>query len=315
MYKFIVIKKKDVFSYLLLFFLIIILLYSFYYLCKEKKYITPTITNYISQTASKEASLDFNGDGKIDTLEVIEEKNTYIVKIKTHSKDYYLSPSDNSDIIGQYSSSFPLKINTLDLSRDGIPEIIVRTFKDNKVVNYIFTWNEDNFTNIYTCTNNILGVLDSNTSKTPKILSASSSQGDSSTNSFIFNGDKLKDTTFSKTTIPNLDLIQSFINLIEVPYELSDIPDIFSSSIDKTELKLLWNLNKDIYNYSFQNGYFYDTDWDDEGNTSTINWYLSFEEVKNSDSSTNKKELLIYIIIEKDSFNQLKISSIQKVYL
>lgn len=315
MYKFIVIKKKDIFPYLLLFFSIIILLYSFYYLCKEKKYVTQTITNNISENTSKEISLDFNGDGKIDTLEVNEEKNTYILKIKTHSKDYYLSPSDNSNIIGEYSYSFPLKINTLDLSRDGVPEIIVRTFKDNKVVSYIFKWNEDNFTNIYTSTNNILGILDSNNSKTPKILSASSSQGDSSTNSFIFNGNKLKDTTFSKTTIPNLDLIQSFINLIEVPYELSDIPDIFSSSIDKSELSLLWSLNKDIYNYSFKNAYFYDSVWDDAGNTSTINWYLSFEEVKNSDSSPNKKELLIYIIIEKDSFNQLKISSIKKVYL
>ena len=315
MYKFIVVKKKNIFSYLLI---LIVSICSFYYLWQYKKDIgstASTISSNISilKSSDIEILLDFNGDGEKETLEVKREKNTYVVKIKTPSKDYILNPSDNSKIIGEYNPSLPLKINTLDISRDGIPEIIIRTSKNNKPTNYIFTWNKNDFLNIYTSSSNIFGILDSKNSRTPRILSASSSKGDSSTNSYILTEKQLKDTTFSKSTIPNLNLIQSFIDLIQAPYELSDVPDIFSSFIDSTELSLLWNLNKDSYNYTFQNGYFYDTSWDDSGNITTINWFLSFEEIKKIDSPDNKKELLLYLTLEKDSYNHLKISTIKKI--
>lgn len=310
MSKFIVIKKKNIFLSLLVSLMFIIFSFSFYYLCKDKKNIQSTISNI---STNEEILLDFNGDGEKETLEVKKEKNTYVVKVKSSSKDYILHPDDDSKILGEYNSSWPLNVTALDLSRDGIPEIIIRTFKYNKSINYIFTWDKNNFSNVYTSSNNILGILDSNNSRTPKILSASSSGGDSSTNSYIFNGKILKDTTFSKTNIPNLNLIQSFIDLIEATYELSDPPDIFSSSIDSNELKLLWNLNKDTYNYAFQNGYFYDSNWDDNGNLTKINWSLSFEEVKKSASSNDTKELLLYLTIENNSYNELKISTIKKI--
>ena len=309
MSKFIVIKKKSIFSSLIVFLIVLFLLFSFYYIYRDNKNSQNTVANINTNT---ETSLDLNGDGEKETLEVIQEKNTYVVKVKTASKDYILQPSDNSKILGEFSPNWPLRFNTLDLSRDGIPEIIITTFKDNKPINYIFTWNKDDFFNIYTSSNNILGILDSNNSRTPKILSISSSEGNSSTNSYIFNGKSLKDTTFSKTNVPNLNLVQSFIDLIEYPYELSDAPDIFSSTIDSNELGLLWNLYKDTYTYSFQNGYFYDSIWDDSGNITTINWCLSFEEVNKLDSSAEKKELFLYLTIEVDSSNQLKISSIKK---
>lgn len=311
MYRFIVIKKKNIFSSLIVFVIILFLLFSFYYIYTDNKNSQNTVANI---NINEEISLDLNGDGEKETLEVNQEKNTYVVKVKTASKDYILHPSDNSKILGEYTPNWPLRVNTIDLSRDGIPEIIIRTFKDNKPINYIFTWNKDNFFNIYTSSNNILGILDSNNSRTPKILSISSSEGNSSTNSYIFNRRTLKDTTFSKTNVPNLNLVQSFIDLIESPYELSDAPNIFSSTIDSNELGLLWNLYKDTYNYSFQNGYFYDSIWDDSGNITTINWCLSFEEVKKLDSLAEKKELFLYLTIEIDSYNELKISSIKKNY-
>lgn len=310
MSKFIIIKKKNIFSSLLFCLLILFLLVSFRYI-----YIDTTRNSHATLSRfnlDEEISLDFNGDGQKDTLDVKKDKNTYVVKIKTSSKDYTLYPSDNSKIIGEYSSNWPIKINTLDLSRDGIPEIIIRTFKDNKPINYIFTWNIDDFCNIYTSYNNILGILDSKNSRTPKILSASSSEGDSSTTSFIFNGKSIKDITFSKTNIPNLNLVQSFIDVIQIPYELYEAPNIFSSEIDSTDLSLLWNLDKDSYNYSFQNGYFYDSTWDSNGDISSINWCLSFESTRKSDSSAEKKELIIYLTIAKDSYNEFKISTFKK---
>lgn len=310
MSKFIVIKRKTFFSSLIVFLIIIFLLFSFYYIFKYSKNISNTLATI---DINEETPLDFNGDGEIETLEVNKEKNTYTVKIKTASKDYILQPSDNSKILGEVNASWPLKINTLDLSRDGTPEIIIRSFKDSKPINYIFTWNSDDFVNIYTSSTNIIGVLDSTNSRTPIILSLSSSEGDTSTTSYLFNGKTLKDTTFSKTNVPNLNLVQSFIDLIEAPYELSDTPDIFSSQIASADLSILWSLDKNLYNYAFQNGYFYDSNWDDSGNIATINWCLSFESAKKLDSAGEKKELLIYLTIEKDSYNAFKISAIKKV--
>lgn len=313
MSKFIVIKKKTIFSSLIVFLLIISVLFTFHYISKDNIKVKDIYTTLTTIDITEGTSLDFTGDGQEDTLEVIIEKNTYVVKIKTSSKEYILQPSDNSKILGEFKASCPLKINTLDLSRDGIPEIIIRTFKDNKPVNYIFTWNKDNFINIFTSSDNILGILDSNNSRTPELFSLSSSGGDSSTKSYIFNGKTIKDTTFSKTNVPSLNLVQSFIDLIEAPYELSDTPDIFSSTIDSNDLGLLWTLDKTVYNYTFQNGYFQDTLWDDSGNITAINWCLSFEKLKKLDSLDDPKELLIYLTLEKDSYNYLKISTIKKV--
>ncbi|MGL5353597.1 MAG: hypothetical protein ACRDA5_09770 [Clostridium sp.] len=305
MSRFIVIKKKTILSYRIGLIIIIFIFLGFYYMLFINK-----AENTFKTT--DELSLDLNGDGEKEYLEIKTEKNTYVVKVKNSHKEYILSPSDNSKVIGEFISSFPLKITTLDLSRDGIPEIIIRTIKNNAPINYIFTWDKDNFSNIYTSSNNILGILDSNNSRTPKILSIISSKGDSSTTSYILNGKTLKDTTFSKTTVPSLNSVQTFIDLIEAPYELSDPPDIFSSSIDSTELGLLWNLNKDISNYSFKSGYFYDSTWDNSGNITSIVWCLSFEDVKKLDSTAEHKELLIYLTLKKDSNNELKISSIKK---
>lgn len=314
MSKFVVIKKKTIFSSLIMFLLIISFIFTFNYISKdtiEDKYMYSTLATI---DITEGASLDLTGDGQEDTLEVNKEKNTYVIKIKTSSKDYILQPNDGTKVLGEFKASCPLKINTLDLSRNGIPEIIIRTFKDNKPVNYIFTWNKDNFINIFTSLDNIVGILDSNNSRTPELLSLSSSEGDSSTKSYIFNGNTIKDITFSKTNVPNLNLVQSFIDLIEAPYELSDTPDIFSSTIDSNDLGILWTLDKTVYNYTFQNGYFQDTLWDDSGNITSINWCLSFERSKKLDSLDAPKELLIYLTLQKDSYNELRISTIKKVH-
>ena len=309
MYKFIVVKNKSIFYLLLIFLMLLFLVPLSYSLYNSKDSFQSTNSNI---STNEDISLDFNGDGETETLQISIKEDTYVINIKNSSNNYILQPNSDSKIFGDHNSSFPLKVNTLDLSRDGIPEIIISTIKDNKPIFYVFTWNKSDFLNVYTSSNNILGVLDSKNSRTPKILSISSSEGDISTNSYIFNGDVLKDITFSKTTVPNLNLIQSFIDLIEAPYEISDPPDIFSSLIDSSELKLLWNLNKDTCNYTFQNGSFYDSSWDDDGNITKLIWCLSFEQTEKLGSSDNKRELLLYLTIEKNSYNEFKISTIKK---
>jgi hypothetical protein len=137
-----------------------------------------------------------------------------------------------------------------------------------------------------------------------------SSKGDTETEGYVFIGNALKDISYSSPKITSLSAIQKFIDLIELPYEISDAPDLFSPSIPSTELSLLWNLDKETQNYSFQNGYFYDTSWDDKGQPTSLIWTLSFNKYDTSNSKNT--EFIIYITVQINQFGEYKISSITK---
>ena len=83
-------------------------------------------------------------------------------------------------------------------------------------------------------------------------------------------------------------------------------------NIKSEELGLLWNLNKNNYNYSFQKAYCYDSTWDEFGNPTTLYWTLSFQKNNFTNDNSNPKELILYITVEYTDSNQFKISSILK---
>ena len=106
--------------------------------------------------------------------------------------------------------------------------------------------------------------------------------------------------------------MQLFIDCIEADYELYHVPDIFTDNIKSEELGLLWSLNKNNYNYSFQKAYCYDSTWDEFGNPTTLYWTLSFQKNNFTNDNSNPKELILYITVEYTDSNQFKISSILK---
>ena len=64
--------------------------------------------------------------------------------------------------------------------------------------------------------NNILGVLDYNNSRTPKIYTTNSNTGDKDTNGYILNATSIKDITFSNPTIPSLGNIKHLLTLLKL---------------------------------------------------------------------------------------------------
>lgn len=313
MAKFIIIKKKIIFYYILALFFLLVLIFLFFSL-KNNDFTDENTINVFTPINSKNHSdFDLTGDGINDKIEITKENNKYLVNIKSNNKEYPLINKEGSIYLGDYTNKWPIKIDVFDLSRDNIPEIIVRTSLNNLPINYIFNWNGESFINILTTSDNLVGILDSTNNKSSKFFSLSSKKGDSSSKGFILLYDSLKDISFSNTKIPSLSHIQKFIDVIEAPYDLLTPPDIFSSEINSSELSILWNLNKDINRYSFQNGYFIDYDWNKDGEATGISWLLSFEEINSKDDSVIPKELLIYLDIKKDQYNNFKIYSIQKL--
>lgn len=305
MTKFIIIKKNLLFSNILKFLIILCLfLISFFFLSNNDSIIT-----FSDNTGT--LSYDFDGDGVPESIEVDKEKNKYLINVANSKIEYILADKDGSKYLGDYIKKWPLKLDLIDLSRDNVPEIIVRTSLDNSPINYIFSWNGSEFINVLTTKDNIIGLLDSDNNKTLKLFTLSSRKGDSSSTSYMLIGDELKDISFSKSKVPSLSSIQKFIDIIEAPYNMEETPNIFSINIPKEELSKLWHLEKDSYRYSFQNGYFIDTKWNSSLYPSNLTWILSFEAINSKDTSILPKELLIYVSISEDSYKELKISSIK----
>ncbi|MDD6879910.1 MAG: hypothetical protein PUD59_06825, partial [bacterium] len=254
MIKFIVVSKKKLLNLLFFILLIICLFFITYSFFNKWK----STFSSLSLNIHNDLENDFDGDGSVDSLTLNKYNSHYVVKIKTAKNLYTLKSINYGESLIDISDSLQPKVKALDLSRDGIPEIILSGCKDNKPITYIFKWKDDNFTEVFSTSYNIFGVLDSKNSKTPKILYALSEKGDESTKSLIFNGNEIKDISFSKTLIPSLGVVQKFIDLIQLDYELTETPGLFTPYIESSELGILWTLSKDTFRYSFQTGYFYD---------------------------------------------------------
>lgn len=312
MAKFIVITKNKlyvIFSFISLGALILYLSIGYF----STKTTTTFIDNNISN--KKELNIDFNGDGENEILQIEDESNKYIVKIKSKTSEYILKTSDESPYLNSISSTHPIKITAIDLSRDGIPEIIIRTFNNNTPINYIFAYQKDCYTNILTSNENILGIVNSQNTKTPSIITLASDKGDESIHSYIYNNKKFKDISFNKQSVPGLSSIQKFIDLVQSPYIPSELPDMFVDEINSSDVSILWSFDKDLNNYNFQSGYFIDIKWDKKGEIDTIDWILSFSEINKTASKPQEKEILLKLTTEKTENNTFKISSVKKVSL
>jgi len=306
--KILILKKKilvNTIFYIELLVFFILITYFLYSSTDSKQTISPININQTTQ-------VDLTGDGKKENLQLLNSENKIDFNIISPSNNFYLSDLINDKILFTSNNHWEPKVFLNDISRDNIPELIIQGSKNDKPISYIFHWNKKNFDLLYSSANNILGILDSKNSKTPQCYSISSSEGLASLNSFMLIGGTVLDTTKDNLNIPSFDSVTKFIDLVQLPYIFDDLPDIFSSTINKNDLSLLWNLDKDNYSYSFQNGFFYDYKWTDSYEPSSLRWRLSFEKSSFKGSQNDKNEFILLLDLEKYN-TSYKINSIQKI--
>lgn len=306
MFNFITVKKNTFIAFIIIIFIICVSITTIINTYSKN---TETLSN---KSLENNKEYDFDSDGENDQLTIISTNSTYSIKIKNSIGEILLKSNEFDYSLLDITSSCNINISYIDLNRNKIPELIISGFKNNKPTFYIFQWKDNTFQEVLFSQNNILGILDYNNSRTPKIYITNSTTGDKGTNGYILNANSIKDITFSNPTISSLGNIQTLINLIEADYELDDAPDIFTAYIPSEELGILWNLDKSTYRYSFQKGYFYDISWDDSGRATSIYWILSFEKVNFIDSDSSPKELTMYVKAELEESDEYKISSIIK---
>lgn len=305
--KILLIKKKFIINIIFIISILMIGGVTFYFQSSKIK----SIQTIYPLNLSKDTEYDLTGDSSKDSFQLISNENKIDFNIKTSNSEFYLSKEIDDKILFTKNIHWKPKIFIHDLSRNNIPEIILMGSKNNKSTYYIFGWNDSKFNLITSGNNNILGILDCKNTKTPQCFSLSSSSGANSISSFMVINNNFLNTTTSNANLPSLDATLSFINLIELPYSLNELPDIFTTNINKDELSIFWNLDKDNYSYAFQNAFFYDYEWNDSGEPISLKWRLSFERNKLNGKDGDKDELCILLDIVKDH-SQYKITTIQK---
>lgn len=253
-------------------------------------------------------SVDITADGIND---IIELNNTSIT-VKVNNSKYLLNNYVKDCTLTSSPSCWPYSAYVLYLSRNLRPEIIIQSNNNNKSNVSIVNFQNNHFKNIYASNKNIFGILDYKTNKTPLCFSLNSNEGSSSIDSFmLIQGEAVNFNKFNYQ-IPGLDNSLKFIDLIQTDYELDEIPDIFTTNINSQELSILWNLDKEHYNYSFQDGFFIDDYTDTSGTTTSISWRLTFERYKKNYNDSYKKQVIIYISCDLADDGYYKISSINK---
>lgn len=296
--KVIFIKKRFLYfiSFTILF-CIIIFYYHFYIKNSNVTTFNPVDDN---------THIDLNYDGINDIISILDDD----ISIKIGNSKYLLSNYYSNNSLTSYPSSWPSKLFIYNLSRSLSPELIVQS-NNNKVSTIsIFQYKDKKLNKIYTADKNIFGILNADSTKTPICYSFNSSDANTTINSFMISNSEIIDTTKYDHDIPGLKNILTFIDLIQKDYELDETPDIFIQDIPFKELSLLWNLNKENFTYSFQDGFFKEDFIDSDGNITSLSWRLTFEKYSKGDDDSSKKQIIFYVSSELSDDSTFKISSI-----
>ncbi len=276
---------------------ITIILISFILIFTFKDNSTKSVIN--ENTIKESVKSDLNGDGKEDRLYIeLGNENKYILNATINEKSYELTPNKTINSLGNFSPSRPITLNLLDLDKNNIPEIIVQSSEENSSIQHLFKWTGNGFEDIFYSTNNILGVVDSNNGKTPKILSFSLGDSKENIQKYMLLNKKFKNISYDTVEPTGLYSIISFIDIISLNYEISELPNIFATYIPKEDLSQIWRLEKESYYYDFQDAFFRDIDWNNNGEVTNSSWILNFNKIP-KENPNNKSQVKFTIQLER----------------
>ncbi|MDP4178710.1 MAG: VCBS repeat-containing protein, partial [Bacillota bacterium] len=275
-----------------------------------------SIATFSAAVDNQMKRIDLTGDGIEDIVYVKTEDNKYSVEISTNNKNLFLVPDKKLNSLGTYTPYSPLRLTFMDISRDKTPEIFTQAQENNTSVQHAFMYNNGKFCDLMCNTNAILGFVDSNSNKTPKVLSGNINNNNIQLDNYILINNKLEKFTYNfNSSFMGKDSVLSFIRYVEsLPYDQNSIPaEAFYSQISGNDLASFGKLSADNCTYKFQNALFMDSKWNKNGDVTEIKWSISFKGTSNIDAKQIKNRALNLILIpNKEPLNQYyyKISSI-----
>lgn len=299
--KIIIIRKKSLILFCVIFLFIIgLLLVSYFFKNNNAKVIT-TSTVVSTEKAIKR---DFTGDGKEDLLYISSKNNKYYLEVYSSEKSYFLEPTKKLNTMGSLSSFWPMTLSFFDISRDRKPEIFVQASQDKIPVQHIFSWVGGEFKDVFCSTNNIFGILDSNNNKTPRLVSMNIKDSQITAEQFMLLGSSIKNCTSDSFTVPGINSVSLFIDMIESTGEIKKVYDIFKSNISENDLSLLWQLDKTDYIYELNDAFFIDKKWTTDGKIKELQWTINFRKIKiQGKEEPTQVTMKLGLILEEDKYN------------
>lgn len=288
-FKVINIKKK----FFIIFIVSFIVIISFFICIKiffnnSNEISIPTMTK---PETSQYIKSDLNSDGSIDMLYVLSKNDKYYIEANISDKTYFLNEKRPLNTLGNHYEYWPISINILDISRDLIPEILIQSSENNYPIQHIYTFDNYEYNDIFCSTNNILGILDSNNTKSPKFLSFDLNNPQESLQKHMLTSSVPKNISYENLSIPAFDCISKLIDYLTI--ETLNSPDIFLENNSDKNFDTLYKLNKSTYSYIFQDAFFKDTAWDNNGNVSNCLWQIRLKQT----TKTSKEDSLINITV------------------
>lgn len=244
---------------------------------------------------------DLNGDKKKDTILIKHTGEGLIAQVNLNkNKTFSLDYSKDLPTLGEYCAYWPVRISTLDISRDNSKEIFLQSSFHNKPVQHIFSWDGAKYVNLFSSTDNLLGFCDSNNSKTPKVIIGNYEGGDINFKGYIYTKGKLEEfTDTNPISLVGSDTISNLISLVQsLPNQYISVPNYFYSQISGSDLESLFRLANGSNSFKFQDGYFTDLAWQENGTITCSNWILNFRATSVSDPS-NISNMTINLMLNK----------------
>ncbi|WP_195972364.1 hypothetical protein [Clostridium thermobutyricum] len=295
-------NKLKYFKYLLILLVVILCFTLFIFFINSKK----TISTYSSVDINKKHLIDLTGDGVNETIEVIQSDNSYDVKITTQKSTILLSSLLEDNFLCSNGEGNIFKLRFINISRDNKPEILIQGIKNNSTINYLFSYN-NNFELTLQNSNNVCGVIDSNLNKTPQFISLNYNKNKENIRSNMIINNELINSTRDSLVVPGIDSIIPLINYINLDVEVESHPDVFTDSISSKDLSNLWKLDKSNFSYKLIDGFFFDTEIDDNGDITECNYTLYFNRKNLKDNTI--EPFNVEVTLNKDYYNNtLRIS-------
>lgn len=285
-------RKNQIISiFLILLFLLTLFIFSY-----SKK----SASTFSTIGKSKTIKYDVTGDGVKDTININTKQGKYSIEIISKDKKIELIPGGNPKTLGKYSMEWPLRLTLMDISRNRIPEIIIQASDNNKAIQHIFLFQAGQFKDVFSDSNNILGIIDSQNNRTPKVISAKYSDTGFDFSNYILIGSELQKYNYNiiedymgKSTSLNL------INYIQsLPKGEINVPkDIFDPALKGNELAIIGKMAAENCIYTFQDAFFKDIKYDKDGETNEVSWILNF---KGININTNEvKNYTLNVLMKK----------------
>jgi hypothetical protein len=177
-----------------------------------------------------------------------------------------------------------MRVKLSDLTRNKIPEILVQASEKDSPIMHVFTYSDGKFNDIFSSSNDVVGLVDSKNNRTPKLICGNISDSGFKFTSYMMLNNKLESYGYNyNADFMGKNTMLTFIRYIEgLPGNETNKPkDIFSDNMNGVDLSVIGKMAGLNNTYKFQDALFSDTKWDKKGNISEILWTVSFKALSN----------------------------------